>query len=512
MSESFPRKRLTTGVQGLDRILEGGFPEGGVYIIEGPPGSGKTILANQICFHHAANGGQAVYFTLLAESHTRMLEHLRRLRFFRADFIPERVYYLSAFKVLESEGLDAFLRSLRDAIGQRKATLLVVDGLVSAAESAPSPRDFRKFVHELQSITNMSGCTVLLLSSTERARQIRPEHTMVDGLVQLTDELDELRSIRHLQVRKLRGARQIPGQHTLEISDQGIVIHPRIETQTTFQEQSRPMPPGGEPKDFAIPELDRMLNGGLPANSITMVLGPSGSGKTMLGLQFLAAGVQKGEPALYFGFYERPPALLAKARHVDVGLDEGVRKNLLHVVWQRPVEGIVDILGERLLAAVEEHKVRRLCIDGVQGFQLAVDYPDRIRGVFSAITEELEARGVTTIYTLESADLFGSRIEVPIVGVSATTQNLILLRHVEMNARLYRLISVLKMRDSDYEAAIREFRIGRRGITVADTFSSADQVLSGLARPAADHGRHTGEKRSSVRGTKTRIQGRRRKR
>ena len=206
--------------------------------------------------------------------------------------------------------------------------------------------------------------------------------------------------------------------------------------------------------------------------------------------------------------------LLAKSRRVGLRLDEGVEKNLLHFVWQRSVEGIVDILGERLLRAVDEQKVRRLCIDGIQGFQLALDFPDRVRDVFSAISEALETRGVTTIYTLETADLFGPRIEVPVTGLSAMTQNLILLRHVELNAHLYRLISVLKMRDTGYDSAIREFRIGDGGITVTDTFSGAEDVLTGTARIIRRHAgpTHEGKKGNKGGGTKTRGKRRRSKR
>ena len=75
-------ERRPTGVPGLDRILEGGLLVSGVYIVQGPPGAGKTILANQMCFHHASTGGHAVYVTLLAESHSRMFAHLRRMAFF----------------------------------------------------------------------------------------------------------------------------------------------------------------------------------------------------------------------------------------------------------------------------------------------------------------------------------------------------------------------------------------------------------------------------------------------
>ena len=98
-------ERLATGIPGLDTVLGGGLFRTGVYMLHGQPGSGKTILANQICHHHVAQGGRAVYVTLLAESHARMLQHLRPLSFFDDSAIPERLSYLSAFHDLEAEGL-----------------------------------------------------------------------------------------------------------------------------------------------------------------------------------------------------------------------------------------------------------------------------------------------------------------------------------------------------------------------------------------------------------------------
>ena len=79
-NDTFP-SRIASGVPGLDAILRGGFLKDGIYIIQGSPGAGKTILANQICFHHASNGGRVLYVTLLAESHARMLQHIGQLGF-----------------------------------------------------------------------------------------------------------------------------------------------------------------------------------------------------------------------------------------------------------------------------------------------------------------------------------------------------------------------------------------------------------------------------------------------
>src|SRR6266576_7203923 len=75
-------ERMPTAVAGLDTVLRGGFVRGGICIVQGSPGAGKTILGNQICFHHVAAGGRALYATVLAENHARMLLHIGQLGFF----------------------------------------------------------------------------------------------------------------------------------------------------------------------------------------------------------------------------------------------------------------------------------------------------------------------------------------------------------------------------------------------------------------------------------------------
>jgi circadian clock protein KaiC len=483
-SEGELAERVHTGVPGLDVIMEGGFLQGGVYIVQGPPGAGKTILGNQIGFAHAAQGRQVAYVTLLAESHTRMIAHLRRMAFFDSGAVGDRLYYLSGFKVLEADGLDGLIRLLRGVMESRGAVLLVLDGLVSAGEAAPSARAFKRFIHELQAVTSMAGCTTLLLSSCDAGRQLRPEHTMVDGIIELSDQLRGLRMMRHIEVRKLRGTAQIGGQHTLQISDAGISVQPRLEVQTLLQPVRPVVAQQGHRAPFGVKRLDEMLHGGIPCHSVTMLLGPSGSGKTILGLQFLAQGASEGEPGVYFSFYERPDALLRKGQRIGMDLSGPLERGLIALVHHSAVEAVVDLLGESLLREIRRLKARRLVIDGLQGFQLAAEYPERIRDVFSALGEELDREGVTTVYTMETQDLFGPRIEVPIGGISAMTHNVMLLRHVELRSQLYRLISIIKLRDSDYDPAIREFRIEDRGIVVADTFKTAEAILGGTAHAA----------------------------
>jgi circadian clock protein KaiC len=268
--QSAPLERRQTGIPGLDRILDGGLLEAGVYIIQGPPGAGKTILANQACFHHASEGGRAVYITLLAESHWRMFAHLRRMAFFDESKIPESVYYVGAFSTLEAEGLGGLVTLVRGIVTKKSAGLAIIDGLMSAQESAPSDRDFRKFLHELQVLADLTRCVVIPLTNAERQSGFFPEHTMVDGVLHLTDEISELRPLRHIRVLKLRGSRPVRGLHSVRISDRGLDVRPRLETRISTTPLSEALMSSSPKMAFGIPELDAMLRGGVRSGSITM--------------------------------------------------------------------------------------------------------------------------------------------------------------------------------------------------------------------------------------------------
>jgi circadian clock protein KaiC len=475
-----PEDRLSTGVPGLDTILHGGFLRGGVYMLQGRPGAGKTILANQACFHHMEQGGRVVYATLLAESHARLIFNLEPMSFFDASRIPEQPFYMSAFSTLEEGGLKGLVEVLRREVRARKASLLVVDGLVAAEETAETKKDFKKFIHELQTHLSLVGCTILLLTSGG-SDTVRAEHTMVDGFLELTDNRLGRRTERELEMKKFRGSSYLRGGHAFQITRDGVVVHPRIEA--LLQEPSREDPCKEARISTGIARLDDMMNGGLPCASTTMVLGPSGSGKTTFGLHFLNE-CGKAEPGLLFSFYETPPRLMLKARAVGLDLEKKCKEGSLDILWYPPTERILDALGNRLLATVRERGVRRLFVDGIDGFQKAAAHPERISHFLTGLTNELRVLGVATVYTAELPELFSAKVQLPVSGISHIVENMVLLRFVEMRARLYRMLSVLKVRDSEYDGALREYHITAKGVELADTFQSAESILSGRARPA----------------------------
>ncbi|HYO53683.1 ATPase domain-containing protein [Archangium sp.] len=484
MSESMterPQDRVPTGVPGLDIVLHGGFLRRGVYMLQGRPGAGKTILANQVCFHQAAQGGRVLYVTLLAETHDRLLFNLEPLTFFDTSRIPEQITYLSAFSTLEEGGLKGLLEVLRREARAHKATLLVVDGLVTVEESAQTKKDFKKFIHDLQIHAHLIGCTILLLTSAS-AEMVGPEHTMVDGVLELFDNRLGRRAERELEVKKFRGSGYLRGGHAFQITRDGIVVLPRIEA--LLQEPSREDSCKTDRVSTGIAQLDRMLKGGLPCASTSVIFGPTGAGKTTLGLHFLNES-SRSEPGLLFGFYETPPRIFLKARALGLDLEKKQKQGVFDMLWHAPTERILDGLGNELLAVVRERGVKRLFIDGVDGFQKAAAHPDRISHFLAALTNELRVLGVTTLYTNELQQLFYQEVRLPISGISSLVENILFLRFVELHSRLHRLLSVIKMRDSDYDSSLREFRITSRGIELADTFLGAESILTGEAKAAS---------------------------
>jgi circadian clock protein KaiC len=472
--------RFTSGIPGLDQVLNGGFFSGGVYIVEGAPGAGKTILANQICFHRAKEGQRVLYVTLLAESHSRLLQHLQDMSFFDAAAIPEHLTYVSGFRTLEEGGLRALLDLLRQELRAQSANVVILDGFAAVGESAETDREFKKFVHELQVQAGLGECTFFLLSSgTSGEGSVQPVHTMVDGLVRLTDRVFGVRAQRELQVQKFRGSRYLRGLHSFEISDDGIRVYPRLEASSVASGAKS----GSSRLPIGIPRLDAMIGGGLLATSTTMILGPSGVGKTVLGYRFLACSTAK-EKGLLFSFYETPERVLAKTKGVGIDLSAGYDRGNVELVWQSPVESTLDAIGWRILECVDRFGAKRLFVDGFNALESATPHPDRVPQFFAALGRELQSRGVTTMYAAELHDIFSPEIAAPQRGLSPLIENMLLMRFVELHATLRRTLSVIKLRDSEFDPAICEFRLTNHGLDVVDSLAWTEELMTGVAHEA----------------------------
>jgi circadian clock protein KaiC len=323
---------------------------------------------------------------------------------------------------------------------------------------------------------------VFLLTSGSPQR-INAEHTMVDGLIELEDRLFEARSERSIQVRKFRGAGSLRGKHPFRISDDGLEVFPRIES--VFKVPPEPAAPAGV-ASTGVPSLDALVaTGGFPAHSATVVLGSSGTGKTTLGLHFLSPCTPQ-EPGLLFGFFEAPHRVRAKARAFGFDFEALEASGALTLMWHSQGEHVLDELAHRLLEAVSARGVKRVLIDGLSGFFESAVYPERITRFFSCLTNELRRLGVTVMMTMETVDVVGTMAPLSF-GVSGFVDNLVLLRFAESGGRVKRLISITKMRDSDYQPGIYEMRIAAAGIEIAGLYSLDGDVIP-TAHPMTGQG------------------------
>lgn len=474
--------RVESGIPRLDSILMGGLFRGGIYTLYGPPGAGKTIMANQFCFNHiAATGSTCVYVTVLAESHGKMLRHLGRLKFFDASVVGSRLKYIAGYHTLKEDGLNGLLKLLRTTLMQEKPSILVIDGLESVEQAGTRRVDSKEFLHQLQAFTSLTNTTTLLCAVEQVGEMRRDENAMVDGVIELSDQLIGPRAVRELTVHKFRGCGYLRGRHEVEITEAGVQIHPRTEIQ--FDAPPEHAQEERERMAFGVPQLDQMMQGGVPSGSSIALLGAPGSGKTTLGLCFLVEGARKGQKGMYFGFYEPPPRLLERAAAMGIPLKKYVDAGLIELVWQPPLEHFMDSLAESLLERIrgQARERRRLFIDGVQGFAAAAVYEDRMPRFLSALTNQLRTWDVTTVVS-EELPLFATDVTPPNPELAHVVETVVLLRYVELRSQLHRLVSIMKMRESRYDTSIREFSITDSGLEVSGSFDTAETILSGFAR------------------------------
>lgn len=499
-----PAPRVPTGVPGLDTLLRGGWLRGGTYIITGVPGTGKTILGNQFCFSTVAQGGKAIYLTVLAESHARMVLHLQDMRFFRKEEVGRTLNYESGYASLKADGLAGLSRLIFRAVRDNGATALVVDGLSAIEERAESRLAYREFLHGLCVHNALAGCTTLLLTG-QGNDPADPQFAMVDGVVLLAMETLGVKSVRSVEVAKFRGGAQLGGKHSFEITDHGVVVYPR--TEALYSEQTERVPELNERLAFGIPRLDEMLHGGLVRYSSTLVFGSPGSGKTLMCLHFLAEGARLGEPGLYFGFVETGARLLNKAELVGLDLRKYAKSGLVKLESRVAVESLPDALVQELFDLVKKHGIKRLVLDGLEPFIQESTDPHRTPRFLTAMNNALRALGVTTLATQQTNTLFGPELNAPLERVEAIIDNILLLRFVELRSQLYRMLSVLKMRESDNDPALRLFSISAEGIDVAETFESAEAILTGQARPLSPVGKKKSDKPGKRKGLLRRRKG-----
>lgn len=475
-------EKLKTGVPGLDGILKGGLPRHSVNVIAGPPGTGKSILAQQIVFHCARRDDRAPYLVTVSEPTLKMLRYSQRFTFFDPERVGQNIIYLDIGSLLLEQGLEGVTRQIETYIEEYSPTILAIDSFKAIHEVAQDAPKLREFAYRLAVRLTTWGTTTLLVGEyTRETINEAPIFAVADGIILLDHENRGMQTYRYLEVLKMRGDDYSSGRHPFVISKDGITVYPRLKTPPVF-----PAHPVGERRvSLGIGGLDEMMCDGALSGTSTLVAGSAGTGKTLTCLHFLLEGIHRGEPGLLVTFQETPVMLQAFARGFGWDLDALQEQGKLSILYTSPVELGVDLHAHAIRELLDQTGAQRVVLDSLKDIELATPDKVRFKDYIYSLVSSFRQRGITSMLTSEIPEMFGAFV-VSEYGISFVADNVILLRYVEMGGRIARAVSVLKMRGSDHDKTVREFRItSNTGLEVLQVFDEYDSVLTG-ARVTAD--------------------------
>jgi circadian clock protein KaiC len=494
MTRKVPIRQLKTGVPGLDTVLGGGVPEFSFNLLAGAPGSGKTTLAQQIMFNLAQPARPALYFTVLGEPPVKMLRYQQQFTFFDAAKVSDSIRFINVAQDVLEGGLSRILKRIVQEVEAASPGIVVVDSFRSAvrtAEREPAgPLEMQHFVQQLGvHLTGWEATTFLVGEYLTFETADNPIFTVADGLLWLSQSVDRNSVVRKLQVVKSRGHASIPGLHTFRITGDGIQLFPRAVVSS--QDKPEPTSPGGknQPRQrlsTGIKLLDEMAGGGIPAGYSVLVAGPSGSGKTVLATEFLNEGVRRGEPGVLAIFEKRP-------REYKLGAGGKTRGRLvaeekIAIIQARPLDLSIDETLHDLTKAIRHLDARRLVIDSLSGFELALaptfreDFRESLYRMVTAIT----GMGVTVMMTAEVEDSYVDLRFSP-HGTAFLTDAIIMQRYIELQGEMKRIMAVVKVRGSAHRKELRAFEITADGIVVGEKLSDHVGLLTG--QPEVTRGR-----------------------
>jgi len=460
--------KLPSGVRGLDEILGGGIPEFSFNIIAGTPGCGKTTLAHQIAFANATVKKPALYFTVLGEPALKMLRYQQQHSFFDESKLGKAVRFVNLSDAVVDQNLNVVLEEIIKEVTAVNPGIVVVDSfrtVVRKAVADENEGEMQSFIQRLaQFLTSWEATSFLVGEYVQEEMRDNPVFTVADGLIWLSQQAERNSVVRKLQIIKLRGQASVPGLHTFRINDHGLQAFSR-----TLGLGAKLINPLRKKRrlSMGIPELDKMMNGGLLEGDSLLVAGPSGTGKSALATQFIAEGLDHGEPAIMALFEERPEGYTDRADSLGLHFKRPQEKGKLEILYLRPLDLSVDEITQEILDAVKRVGAKRLVIDSLVGFEMALapGFREDFRESLYRMIVALTGAGVTILTTVEVEDNF-SALQFSHYAISFLTDDIIRLRYVEIDGQLRKVMVVIKMRGCNHSKDIREYIITDDGVVV----------------------------------------------
>ncbi|MFH1590347.1 MAG: circadian clock protein KaiC [archaeon] len=472
----------STGIAALDKLLHGGFPTGAVVLLSGSSGSGKTIFSFQWLFHGIKEGETGLYITL-TEPLFKTLKNLESLDFYdRKAIEEEKVKIMDLRDQYNVEKFDEkrILSYIEKEVQAAHAKRLCLDSITAIAYQLDDPARIRRFIFELGKMLATLGCTTILTS------EVRPpgeysiygvEEFISDAILRV-DQIkigDELQ--RRLQLIKMRGR----GYHTedlfFKIGKSGLIVYPKLRVSLDNKSTSTRVSTG-------IKSLDGLISKGLFQGSTTLVTGSTGTGKSLFGIQFLLDGLRKGERCLLLGFEESRDQILRNAKAFGWDLAVYEKKGLLTIRCAFPAEHLLEEHLADIQTLIEKRDILRCVVDSLSAIANS-SIAEEFQSFSNRLNIYLKSRGVTSMFTATSGSSVGSS-GFSENNLSTITDNILMLRFVEMQGELRHVLNIVKMRGSGHSKGLKKYDIVSSGIAIGGSLSSYEGIMTGVTRKVSD--------------------------
>jgi circadian clock protein KaiC len=456
--------RIESGVRNLDQVFMGGLPKGSVIVVSGPPGSGKTIFTQQICFHNASAKSRVLYFSTLSEPTAKTLRYLRQFTFFDKEKLEEGMTFVDLGAIMRSKGLEEAAALIMEHVKRVKPAIVVIDSFKVFDDLAQSKEDLRKFGYEIAvSLMAWETTAFLLGEYASIDYEHNPLFSIFDGQIILSQRESSGEQQRFFQMLKMRGTDHSRDEHVFVITSNGVeMFAPRATILREPSESSGEKEP--ERCKTHIAKLDEILGPGIPYGSSLLLGGVAGTGKTVLSLEFLYRGAMAGEKGIMFSFEETAERLLAAARGLGWDLDREVKRGMVEIIFIPQPDIIVETHIFMIRERVKAMKAKRVVLDSVSVFLHKVKDPQ--------ISREKMFHLCTIVQNEQAVGFFATDIPygspaISRFGVEETVvDGVVLLSSLTEGSERQRYIEVYKLRNTAHLKGRHNMTIGPGGVSV----------------------------------------------
>jgi circadian clock protein KaiC len=475
-------QKLRTGIDTFDIIAKGGLPQNRTTLLSGTAGSGKTVFGVQFLAAGIAQGQPGVFVTF-EESAADIRKNMRSFGWDLAGWERDGLLaFVDAspdpdIEIIESGSFDlgALLARVEHAVRKVSAQRVTVDSLGAMFSQFSDQSLVRRELFRIASALKSMGVTALL--TAERTNDYGPvarfgvEEFIADNVMILRNVLEVENRRRTIEILKFRGTDHEKGEVPFTIiPGAGLTIIPLSAMQLRQKSSVVRISTGNT-------ELDAMCGGGFFRDSVILVSGATGTGKTLTVTQFLAGGAAKNERCLLVAFEESREQLFRNATGWGADFEKMERDGLLRVVCDYPEVATLEDWLIKIQSLVKEFKPQRFALDSLSALERGGSVKG-FREFVIGLTSFIKHQEITGLFTSTTATLMGGS-SITESHISTLTDSILLLRYVEMFGDMKRGITVLKMRGSVHDKAIREFSIDGTGMHLGRPFRNVTGILAG---------------------------------